>query len=53
MVEIPNQEIAKKIMDDLNENESYRKTAKDWEGAITIEFLSDGNKLKKKLLFMA
>lgn len=47
MVEIPNQEIAKKIMDDLNENESYRKTAKDWEGAITIEFLSDGNKLKK------
>lgn len=47
MVEIPNQEIAKKIMDDLNENESYRKTAKDWEVAITIEFLSDGNKLKK------
>jgi len=47
MVEIPNQEIAKKIMEDLKENESYRKTAKDWEGAITIEFLSDGNKLKK------
>ncbi len=30
MVEIPNQETAKKIMEDLNENESYRKTAKDW-----------------------
>jgi len=39
MVEIPNQEIAKKIMEDLKENESYRKTAKDWEGAITIELM--------------
>ena len=29
MVEIPDQEIAKKKMDDLNENDCYRKTAKD------------------------
>ena len=49
MVELPDQEIAKKVMQDLNNNPRYKDNALTWEGELHLEFLPSNGKLEKPL----
>lgn len=49
MVELPDNEIAEKVKENLNSNPNYKESAKTWEGELYLEFKADSNKLDKNL----